>query len=230
MARRLAPLIAVGVVALVAVIAAVAGPVQVGDPIIPFDVRSAEPSPEPTFEADEEELEDEEVPANPFTVGVVLYTVAVGIAGVVMTIVVVVAAVRWLLSRERAARGPHVPNPEITVAALRDAAELAVYEAEGARPGEASDAVIACWVILEQAAASAGTPREAPQTPTEFTATVLADHHADRKALASLLSLYHEARFGGAALLDEAASSAAAALRTISASLSQDAAAPKDQP
>jgi hypothetical protein len=230
MARRLAPLIAVGVVALVAMIAAVAGPVQVGDPIIPFDVRSAEPSPQPTFEADEEEPEDEDVPANPFTVGIVLYTVIVGIAGVAMTIVLVVWVVRWLLSREPAAQGPRVLDPKITVAALRDAAELAVFEAEAARPGEASDAVVACWVILEQAAASAGTPREAPQTPTEFTAAVLADHHADQGAVATLLSLYHEARFGGAALPDEAASTAAAALRTISASLSKAAAAPKDSP
>ena len=225
MARRLAPLIAAGVVALVAVIAAVAGPVQVGDPIIPFDVRSAEPSPAPTLEAAEEEPEDEEVPANPFTVGMVLYTVVVGIAGVAIGFVIMVWVVRWLLSRERGSRGPPVPDPKITVAALRDAAELAVFEAEAARPGAASDAVIACWVILEQAAGSAGTPRRAPQTPTEFTAAVLADHHADREALASLLELYHEARFGGAVLPDEAASTAAAALRTISASLA--AAAPK---
>ncbi|HSJ62042.1 MAG TPA: DUF4129 domain-containing protein [Jiangellaceae bacterium] len=230
MARRLAPLIAVGVVALVAMIAAVAGPVQVGEPIIPFEVRSAEPSPQPTFEADEEEPEDEDVPANPFTVGIVLYTVIVGIAGVTMATVLVVWVVRWLLSRERAGRGPRGPDPKITVAALRDAAELAVFEAEAARPGEASDVVVACWVILEQAAASAGTPREAPQTPTEFTAAVLADHHADQDAVASLLSLYHEARFGRAALPDEAASTAAAALRTISVSLSQSAAAPRDAP
>ena len=100
MARRLAPLIAVGVVALFAVIAAVAGPVRVGDPIIPFDVRSAEPSPAPTFEADADEPEDEEVPANLFTVGVVLYTVVVGMAGIAMTVVLVVWAVRWLSSRE----------------------------------------------------------------------------------------------------------------------------------
>ncbi|HEX5994520.1 MAG TPA: DUF4129 domain-containing protein [Jiangellales bacterium] len=223
MARRLAPIIAAGVVALVAVIAAVAGPVQVGDPIIPFDVRSAEPSPAPTLEAVEEEP-DEEVPANLFTVGMVLYTVVVGIAGVAMGFVIMVWVVRWLLSRERGKRGPPGPDPKITVAALRDAAELAVFEAEAARPGAASDAVIACWVILEQAAGSAGTPRRAPQTPTEFTAAVLADHHADREALASLLQLYHEARFGAAVLPDEAASTAAAALRTISGSLAAAAA------
>ena len=228
MTRRLAPLIAVAAVVLVAVIAAVGGPVQVGEPIIPFDVRDPAATPEPTQEAPEEEEPEEEVPANPLTVGIVLYTVVVGIAGIVMATVLLVWLVRWLLSRQRAAQGPTVPDPNITVSALREAAEFALFEAEAARPGEASDAVVACWVLLERAAASAGTPREGPQTPTEFTAAVLAEHHADRRAVATLLALYHEARFGRTPLPDEAASTAATALRTISASLSL-AAAPKER-
>ena len=230
MARRLAPLIAVAAVALVAVIAAVGGPVQVGEPIIPFDVRDAEPTPEPTPEPPGEELgeEEEDVPANPLTVGIVLYTVVVGIAGIVIAVRVLIWVVGWALSRQRAARGHDVPDPSITVGALRDAAELAVFEAEAAGPGEASDAVVSCWVLLEQAAAGVGTPREAPQTPTEFTAAVLAEHHADRNAVATLLALYHEARFGGSPLPDEAAGIAATALRTISASLSPTA-VPKER-
>lgn len=230
MARRLAPLIAAGSVLLVAVIAAFAGPVEVGEPIIRFDVRDVEPSPEPSLPAAEEEPEDEEVPTNPLTVGIVLYTVLVGIAGIVVGTIVLIWLIRWLSSRQRAGREPGVPDPKITVATLRDAAELAIFEAEAAGPGEASDAVVACWVILEQAAASAGTPREAPQTPTEFTTTVLAEHRADRAAVSTLLALYHEARFGRTALPDEAASAAAVALRIISASLSQAAAAPGELP
>lgn len=231
MARRLAPLIAVGAVVLVALIAAVGGPVQVGEPIIPFDPSDAEPTAEPTWEAGdgEEEPEDEEVPANPFTVGIVLYVVVVGIAGIFLAIRVLVWLAGWLASRQRAVQRPDVPNPNLTVAALREAADFAIFEAEAAPPGRASDAVVACWVLLERAAAAAGTPRSAPQTPTEFTAGVLAQHHADRDAVATLLALYHEARFGGAALPDEAAETAAAALHTISASLSHAAAGPKER-
>ncbi len=230
MVRRLAPLIAVGAVVLVALIAAVGGPVQVGEPIIPFDLRDPEATPEaPSEEVEEEEPEDEEVPANPLTVGIVLYVVVVGLAGVFFAIRVLVWLASWLVSRQRAVRGADVPDPNITVAALREAAEFAIFEAEAARPGYASDAVVACWVLLERAAASAGTPREAPQTPTEFTAAVLAEHHADRDAVTTLLALYHEARFGGAPLPDEAASTAAAALRAIATSLSHAAAGPKER-
>ncbi len=220
MVRRLAPLFAVVAVGLIALIAAVGGPVQIGDPVIPFDIRDAEPTPMPTPEQTEQFDEDEEVPANPLTVGIVLYVVVIGIAGIVMAARVVMWIVQWASSKQRATRSALVPDPSITVAALRDAAELAVFEAEAARPGEASDAVIACWVLLEQAAATVGTPREAPQTPTEFTTAVLAEHDADRDAVATLLALYHEARFGGSPLPDEAAVTAAMALRTISESLS----------
>lgn len=231
MTRRLAPLIAVGAVVVVAVMAAVAGPVQVGEPIIPFDPLDAEPTSVPTWDAveGESEPEDEEVPANPLTVGIVLYTVLVGMVGIIMGIRALIWLISWLVSRQRAARGPDVPDPNVAVAALRDAAELAVYEAEAAGPGRASDVVVACWVLLEQAAASAGTPRAAPQTPTEFTAAVLAEHRADRSAVATLLGLYHEARFGAAPLPDEAAATAAGALQAISASLSSAAAGPKER-
>src|SRR5918996_3301264 len=105
MTRRLAPLIAVAAVVLVAVIAAVGGAVRVGEPIIPFDVRDVEPTMEPTQEATQEMDEDEEVPANPLTVGIVLYTVLVGIAGIVIAIRVLLWLVGWLASRQRAARG-----------------------------------------------------------------------------------------------------------------------------
>ncbi|HEX6231732.1 MAG TPA: DUF4129 domain-containing protein [Jiangellaceae bacterium] len=229
MARRLAPLVAVGAVIVVAVVAAVAGPVQVGEPIIPFEPLDAEPTAPPTLGADEQVPEDVDVPANPFTVGLLTYTVLVGLGAIIIGIRVLIWLIGWWLSRQRVARSPHVQDPNVTMAALRDAAELAAFEAEAASPGRASDAVVACWVLLEQAAASAGTPRAAPQTPTEFTAAVLARHRADRSAVETLLALYHKARFGTALLPDEAASIAAGALRTISASLSSAAAGPTDR-
>jgi hypothetical protein len=62
--------------------------------------------------------------------------------------------------------------------------------------GPPADAVVAAWVQLEADAAARGTEREPHQTPTEFTARLLAEHTADRAALQELKSLYHRARFG----------------------------------
>lgn len=60
-----------------------------------------------------------------------------------------------------------------------------------------TDAVLAAWVALEQAAERSGVPRRPADTPTEFTVEVLAATPADRRAVTTLLGLYHRARFGG---------------------------------
>lgn len=61
--------------------------------------------------------------------------------------------------------------------------------------GRAVDAIVACWVALEQAAASAGVPREPAETPAEFTVRVLALGNVSADALTELAELYREARF-----------------------------------
>jgi Domain of unknown function (DUF4129) len=62
--------------------------------------------------------------------------------------------------------------------------------------GPPSGAVVAAWVELERSAAATGTEREPHQTPTEFTAAIIADHTVDTAALRDLRVLYHRARFG----------------------------------
>lgn len=61
-----------------------------------------------------------------------------------------------------------------------------------------TDAVLAAWVALEEAAARSGVARRAADTPTEFTARVLTATEADAAAVTSLLGLYHRARFSTA--------------------------------
>ncbi len=61
-----------------------------------------------------------------------------------------------------------------------------------------TDAVLAAWVALEEAAARSGVPRRPADTPTEFTARVLTATEADAAAVTSLLGLYHRARFSTA--------------------------------
>jgi hypothetical protein len=224
--RRLAPLLAAAAVMLVATVTAVAGPVRVGEPIVPLDQLFgwAELEDEQDDEDPDEEWWDSEN-ASPLSIGAL-------IAGLLLWAAALFAGIR--LARVLVRRWPGWSRPpprnrlddELSIQvtdALGEAADLAAYEAESALPGQASDAVVACWVLLEQAAARVGTPRSAPQTPTEFTVALLAEHHADPDAVDTLLGLYHRARFGSAPLPDEAADKAAQALRRIAGSLAPSA-------
>ncbi len=92
-----------------------------------------------------------------------------------------------------------------------DAAETGLAEAGGT----SSDAVIACWLRLEEAAARTGTVRAAWQTPSEFTSALLVAHDADPAACAELLDLYQRARFGHEHLGPVDTGAAAGALRRI---------------
>lgn len=60
-----------------------------------------------------------------------------------------------------------------------------------------TQAIVAAWLALEEAAASAGVTRRPSQTPTEFTLAVLDRTTADRDATRRLLDLYLRARFSG---------------------------------
>lgn len=227
--RRRAPLVAAGAVLLVAVLSAVAGPVRIGEPIIPlhefnlFDLLDNEAG-----EDDELELDDEwweQVDLGALSIGAVIVALVFGAAMIAAVLVALRALIGALfgLSMPSLTRRSRDEDPAVRVThALHEAADLAAYEAAAAPPGRASDAVVVCWVLLEEAAATAGTPRGAPQTPTEFTVALLTEHRADRTAVDTLLGLYHEARFGTRPLPDQAAEEAAWALRRISASLSAD--------
>jgi hypothetical protein len=81
------------------------------------------------------------------------------------------------------------------------------------------DSVIACWLVLEDAAAESGTERQGWQTPSEFTADLLLRQHADPAACARLLRLYQRARFGHEALAADDTAAAAQALAVIAATL-----------
>ncbi|WP_018683255.1 DUF4129 domain-containing protein [Actinokineospora enzanensis] len=91
-----------------------------------------------------------------------------------------------------------------TARALAGAAHTARLKlSEHADGVETADAIIAAWLVLERAAAGLGTPRAPHQTPTEFTAVVLAEHDADADALADLRGVYQRARFGRANVITQ---------------------------
>ncbi|MCS7479901.1 DUF4129 domain-containing protein [Umezawaea endophytica] len=79
---------------------------------------------------------------------------------------------------------------------LLTGARKALAELRGRPTGPPSDAVVAAWLNLEQAAASSGAPRRDHETPTEFTGALLTRYEVDTAAAATLRGLYQRARFG----------------------------------
>lgn len=61
--------------------------------------------------------------------------------------------------------------------------------------GNPTDAIIAAWLALEEAADSSGVHRRPAQTPTEFTADVLGRTGVPAEPVRTLLGLYLRARF-----------------------------------
>ncbi|MFF0269273.1 DUF4129 domain-containing protein [Kribbella sp. NPDC004536] len=78
--------------------------------------------------------------------------------------------------------------------------------------GTATDAVVACWVALEEAAASAGVPRDPSETPAEFTVRVLGVGGISEPELIRLGELYREARYSTHGSTEAARTEARAAL------------------
>jgi hypothetical protein len=121
---------------------------------------------------------------------------------------------RWRQMR-RSARAPAVPLPVTGPAvpqALADVVEVALRRLEG---GPVTDAIVACWVGLEEAAARAGTRRLPAQTSAELTERVLAEHRVSPATLRRLAELYREARFSGHRLGDDARADARALFQRV---------------
>lgn len=80
-------------------------------------------------------------------------------------------------------------------------------------------AVIACWVRLEQAAATAGTPRRVGDTPTDLVLRLLGAHRVDRTVLDGFAAIYREARYATHVIDDDMRAQAQSALRRLRAEL-----------
>lgn len=101
--------------------------------------------------------------------------------------------------------------------------ELAEVVDEGLRAlqtGRVADAIIACWVKLEEAAAAVGVVRDPAETATELTARVLHRHDVSIVAIDTLLDLYREARYSEHGMGDVSRAAAQSALARVRADLS----------
>lgn len=134
--------------------------------------------------------------------------------------------VRALLARvhRRLAGGPRQPGTRLDApddgvgTELRDRVTAAA-DALAESTGPPRDAVVACWLDLESAAAATGSPRTAAQTPTEFTVGLLARYAAPGRDLSTLLRLYQRARFSDRPVTPQDVEVARRCLRRVAAAV-----------
>jgi uncharacterized protein DUF4129 len=148
-----------------------------------------------------------------------LVTAIATLLGVVAVIVLV-----WWLSRRQWSRPPlragpdppFAPLPEIAPDELLDAADE--FDTLIAR-GSARNAIVACWVRLEQAVEQAGLTPNPAETPTEMTTRVLRAYAVDAESIGTLAALYREARFSTHEMREDHRRQAQQALADIRAQL-----------
>lgn len=133
-------------------------------------------------------------PASSGAFGSVLLAVAIGLAVLLLAL----AFLLWLRAgrRQRLAERADV-LVDVDVLAPLPALRAGVAEAERRLLTESdpTNAIIAAWLALEEAAASSGVRRQPSQTPTEFTLGVVEGTGVDAEPVHGLLRLYHRARF-----------------------------------
>jgi uncharacterized protein DUF4129 len=103
-------------------------------------------------------------------------------------------------------------TPEDVAKALTEAVDETLVTIER---GETREAIIACWLRLEDVVADAGIEKTPAETASELTERVLGTHQVSRQTLSRLADLYREARFSVHPLGDDARREAREALEQI---------------
>ena len=173
-------------------------------------------------EAESNELPNEglsafEVPENAFVaalVGLVLVAFAISILHALY--VTLRELLPLLRRRARSAKVDVTVLPEIERA---DIALDIESQLSALAHGEPRNAIVACWLQLEDDVARAGLPRRASETSAEFTVRVLASYSLDPAPVADLAALYREARFSEHPMEQADRDRALVALRQIHVSL-----------
>jgi hypothetical protein len=102
---------------------------------------------------------------------------------------------RWWSLGEGRAAPPRLPRPTAVPRVEQELASVVDTALARLDGGPVGDAIVACWLGLERAAAQVGTPRRAAETSAELTERVLAEHRVSPQTLRRLAALYREARF-----------------------------------
>jgi hypothetical protein len=153
-----------------------------------------------------------------------LFLFVLGVLGVVIGLVVLVAVLRSVIYRRRLAKVRHRAPPHADEDAAPDLTRTlraAVDEAldELGSGGPVADAIIACWLRLQAASSDAGIAPVASDTAEEAIERVFAVRTVRPAPLRALAELYREARFSGHRMAAADADAARAALREVLADL-----------
>nr|WP_309299492.1 DUF4129 domain-containing protein [Phytohabitans aurantiacus] len=219
--RRWWPLAGVAVLLTLAAVAAAHSSVRLG--------RVESPAgPAPSLEEPERIRVEPSETAEPFaaaSVTVPSWLVKLVVAIGIVLLAVLIGMMVWVLARDlvkkrrmrampaRRAR-PGQTSAQDVVAAL-DAGLVDLSDADS----DPRRAVIACWLRLEQAAAAAGTPRQATDTPTDLVTRLLAGHHISADVLARFADVYREARYATHTVDERMRTQAREALQRLRAEL-----------
>ncbi len=132
----------------------------------------------------------------------------------VMVVVVILMVLRMLLDRQRDEREPlGVEDDEELVALLEASGEDVRYRALA--EGDPRNAVVACWVALEDAVRRSGLRQDLSETAAELTRRVLSRWDVDATAIRELSETYREARFSRHPVSEQQRDRAVAALERI---------------
>lgn len=121
--------------------------------------------------------------------------------------------------RRRATRSAVSPLPE--GARVLDADDGEVLDA--LRKGPPRNAIVRCWMMLEQRAAEAGMRRAPAETSSEYVERVVAASSVDPRPIAELGALFRAARFSSRPIDEPQRAQAEQALRRTLASLDRGA-------
>lgn len=147
-------------------------------------------------------------------------TVALIVVGVVVVVVLVLVAWAFLRSAGQKRRNRRGTRRRGRRQGARTAEDLVAAVDAGLQELSDSDrdprrAVIACWVRLEEAAAAAGTPRHAGDSPTDLVARLLAEQRVDAAVLTPFADVYRQARYATHMVDDQMRRQARSALERL---------------
>jgi hypothetical protein len=219
--RRWLPLLAVAALLAAAFVAsALAEPQFDARPLAP-----AEGSPEPGASGSATISEPPVVSAepqprdSPFVLPAWVETV-LGILCLLIVLAIVGTLVFFALRDSIQARGRPIDTDKGAPKPASHAAEVAAVLDAGldqlARTGsDPRSVVIGCWVRLEDAAATAGTPRRPSDAPADLVLRLLSGHQISRPVLDRLAAVYRAARYSSGAVDDSMRADAVSALQHL---------------
>ncbi|GAA4426840.1 hypothetical protein GCM10023169_26080 [Georgenia halophila] len=147
---------------------------------------------------------------------------AVGILLALALLLVAWRVWRWWRRRETDRSLPDDDEPDFEVMLRATGAQAQRRAAEG----DPRNAIVSCWVSLEDAAERAGLDRQASETATEFTSRVLTAWDVDPATITELGDLYRAARFSREPITEADRRRAVAALGRVHEAITAYEAAP----